>query len=110
MEINLPPDPNVKVEIAESNLMTVRVSDKGVIYWNFGLDAPKIIDHKDLRAFLTEKQAAIPKLTVLLKIDRQGKYKMMVDLIDEFNLSHVQRFSLAPLGDKDKELMAKVQG
>ena len=27
MEINLPPDKNVKVEIAESNLMTVRVND-----------------------------------------------------------------------------------
>jgi len=110
MEINLPPDKNVKVEIAESNLMTLRVNDKGKIYWNFGLDAPKVIEFKDLRAFLVDKQTAIPKLTVLLKIDRQGKYKMMVDLIDELNLSRVQRFSLAPLGDPDKALMAKVQG
>jgi biopolymer transport protein ExbD len=110
MEINLPPDKNIKVEIAESNLMTLRVNDKGTIYWNFGLDAPKIIEFKDLRAFLVDKQTAIPKLTVVLKIDRQGKYKMMVDLIDELNLSRVQRFSLAPLGDPDKALMAKVQG
>jgi hypothetical protein len=35
---------------------------------------------------------------------------MMVDLIDEFNNAGVQRFSLAPLGDPDKALMAKVQG
>jgi biopolymer transport protein ExbD len=110
MEINLPPDKNVKVEIAESNLMTVRVNDKGVIYWNIALDAPKIIEAKDLRAFLVDKQASIPKLTVLLKIDRLGKYKMMVDLIDELNNAGVQRFSLAPLGDPDKALMAKVQG
>ena len=110
MEINLPPDKNVKVEIAESNLMTVRVNDKGVIYWNIALDAPKIIESKDLRAFLVDKQTTIPKLTVLLKIDRLGKYKMMVDLIDEFNNAGVQRFSLAPLGDPDKALMAKVQG
>jgi biopolymer transport protein ExbD len=110
MEINLPPDKNVKVEIAESNLMTLRVNDKGVIYWNVSLDAPKIIESKDLRAFLVDKQASIPKLTVLLKIDRLGKYKMMVDLIDEFNNAGVQRFSLAPLGDPDKALMAKVQG
>jgi biopolymer transport protein ExbD len=110
MEINLPPDKSVKVEIAESNLMTVRVSDKGMIYWNFGLDAPKMIDFKDLRAFLIEKQSSIPALTVLLKIDRQGKYKMMVDLIDELNLARVQRFSLAPLGDTDKAIIAKAQG
>ena len=110
MEINLPPDKNVKVEIAESNLMTLRINDKGVIYWNVALDAPKIIEFKDLKAFLVDKQASIPKLTVLLKIDRLGKYKMMVDLIDELNNSGVQRFSLAPLGDPDKALMAKVQG
>ena len=47
---------------------------------------------------------------MLLKIDRLGKYKMMVDLIDELNNAGVQRFSLAPLGDPDKALMAKVQG
>jgi len=110
MEINLPPDKNIKVEIAESNLMTLRVNDKGIIYWNFGLDAPKIIDFKDLRAFLVDKQNTIPKLTVLLKIDRLGKYRMMVDLLDELNLSRVQRFSLAPLSDGDKALIAKIQG
>jgi hypothetical protein len=47
---------------------------------------------------------------VLLKIDRLGKYKTMVDLIDELNLARVQRFSLAPMGDPDKALIAKVQG
>jgi len=109
MEINLPPDKNVKVEIPETTLLTLRVNDKGTIYWNFALDAPKIIDFKDLRAFLIDKQNAIPKLTVVLKIDRQGKYKMMVDLIDELNVSHVQRFSIAPLTDPDKALIARVQ-
>jgi len=108
MEINLPPDKNVKVEIPETTLLTLRVNDKGTIYWNFALDAPKIIDFKDLRAFLIDKHA-IPKLTVVLKIDRQGKYKMMVDLIDELNVSHVQRFSIAPLTDPDKALIARVQ-
>ena len=36
MEINLPPDKKVKVEIAESNLLTLRVNDKGTIFWNIG--------------------------------------------------------------------------
>ena len=109
MEINLPPDKDVKVEIAESNLMTLRVNDKGAIFWNIGIEAPQKIEFKNLRAFLMEKGGANPKLTVLLKIDRQGKYDMMVNLIDELNLSRVTRFSLAPLGDADKALLAKVQ-
>jgi len=41
---------------------------------------------RHFRAFLADKSANIPGLIVILKIDRQGKYKMMVDLIDEFNL------------------------
>ena len=34
MEINLPPDKDVKVEIAESNLLTLRINDKGEYFWN----------------------------------------------------------------------------
>jgi len=109
MEINLPPDPKQKVEVPETTLLTLRVSDKGTIYWNSAMDAPKIIEFKDLRAFLVDRQNAIPKLTVVLKIDRLGKYKTMVDLIDELNVSHVQRFSIAPLTDLDKTIIAKVQ-
>lgn len=107
MEINLPPDPKVKVEMAESNLLTIRVSEKGDLYWNIGIEAPKHITRQELPAFLKERGASNPKLVVLLKIERTAKYNMMVDLIDEINLSGIQRFSLMPLQDIDKQLMAK---
>jgi biopolymer transport protein ExbD len=110
MEINLPPDKNVHVEVAETKLMTLRVNDKGIIYWSMALESPKIVDFKDFRAFLKDKSASIPGLIVILKIDRTGKYRMMVDLIDEFNLAGVQRFSLAPMTDQDKTIISKVQG
>jgi biopolymer transport protein ExbD len=109
MEINLPPDKNVKVEIGESNLLTLRVSDKGDIFWSIGLEAPARIAATDLRGFLREKAQSNPKLVVLLKIERTGKYVQMVNLIDEFGLSHVERFSLAPLQEQDKVLMARAQ-
>jgi biopolymer transport protein ExbD len=109
MEINLPPNKEQKVEIAESNLLTLRVSDKGDIFWNTGLDLPKKVAASDLRALLREKVQSNPKLVVLLKIDRMGKYNTMVNLIDEFGQSHVERFSLGPLLENDKALMAKAQ-
>lgn len=109
MEINLPPDADVKVEIAESNLLTLRVSDKGVMYWSIGIETPKKIEFKELRAFLRDRASTNPKLVTLVKVDRQGKYKMMVDIMDELNLANITRFSLAPLVDADKALMAKVQ-
>jgi biopolymer transport protein ExbD len=109
MEINLPPDKDVKVEVAESNLMTLRVNDKGDIFWSMGIESPKPVAYTDLRAFLKERLQSNPKLIVVLKIDRAGKYNTMVNLIDEINLAQITRFSLAPMLDKDKELVANVK-
>jgi len=109
MEINLPPDPKVKVEVGESNLLILRVSDKGEFFWNIGLEAPTRIAAADLRTFLREKAQSNPKLVVVLKIERTGKYAQMVSLIDEFGQSHIERFSLAPLLEQDKVLMARAQ-
>jgi biopolymer transport protein ExbD len=109
MEINLPPDKDVKVEVAESNLMTLRVNDRADIFWSMGIESPKRIAYADLRAFLRDKLQSNPKLIVVLKIDRTGKYNTMVNLIDEINLAQITRFSLAPMTDKDKELVANVK-
>ncbi len=108
MEINLPPK-DVKVELAESNLMTLRINEKGDIFWNIGLDAPKKVEWAGIRSFLKEKIVANPKLTVVMKFDRAGKYNMMVNLIDEINLATITRFSLTPMTDNDKALIAKAQ-
>ena len=109
MEINLPPDKDVKVEVAESNLMTLRVTGPGNIFWSMGIESPKRIANEELRAFLRERLMSNPKLIVVLKIDREGKYNTMVNLIDELNLSQITRFSLAPMLEKDKELVANVK-
>lgn len=109
MEINLPPNKEQTVEIAESNLLTIRVNDKAEIFWNVALDAPKYIEFKSLRAFLKERSLANPKLVTLLKIDRTAKYNVMVNMIDELNQANITRFSLAAMMEKDKDLLAKVQ-
>jgi len=108
MEINLPPK-DVKVEMAESNLMTLRISDKGDVFWNIALDAPKKLEWSKIRSFLGEKITANPKLTVVMKFDRGGKFDRMVNLIDELNLARITRFSIAPITDNDKALIAKAQ-
>ena len=48
MEINLPPDPEVKVEIAESNLLTLRMNEKGELFWNFGIESPKRLERSGM--------------------------------------------------------------
>jgi biopolymer transport protein ExbD len=109
MEINLPPDKDVKVEIAESNLLTLRINAKGEIFWNIGIESPKKLDPATLRTFLREKSQGNPKLTTLVKVDREGRYSMLVNMIDELNLAQIQRFSIAPLLDADRALLARAQ-
>jgi biopolymer transport protein ExbD len=109
MEINLPPDKDVKVEVAESNLLTLRINAKGDIFWNFGIESPKKLDPTKIREFLKEKAQSNPKLTALVKVDRSGKFINLVNMIDELNLAQIQRFSIGSLLEQDKALIAKVQ-
>jgi biopolymer transport protein ExbD len=108
MEINLPPSNDVSVEVAQSNLMTLRVKEDGSIYWNVGVEDPQKIEFKSIKNFLIQKNQENPKLITLIKIDRKGKYSTMVDIMDELNVANVTRFSIAPMQEADKRILAKV--
>ena len=109
MEINLPPDKDVKVEISELNLLTLRVDENGQVYAAMGILSPEKVESSNLRAFLRDKRASNPKLVVLLKVDRKCKYSRMVNIMDEFNLTNNDKFSILPLTDQDKAMIAKVR-
>jgi biopolymer transport protein ExbD len=112
MELNLPPDDKVQVEVAASTLLTVRIEPNMAIYWSMGNEptALKKIEFKELRPLLVERLRSIPKLITLVQIDRDAKYNDMVDIMDELNLANITKFSIAPLKDADKKLIAKVAG
>ncbi len=134
MEITLPPDEKTTVEVAESNLLTLRIKADGAIYWNLGSEKPEPIAFKQLRPELLKRyypelsgneQGLLdvlnskdplealkrykphPRLITLVKIDREGTYKMLVDIMDELNLANITRFSIAPMLDADKEALLK---
>ncbi len=106
MELNMPPPQ--KVEVAMSSLLTLRVAPDFTIYWNKGVD-PKLqkISFAELRKFLIDQDHSTYKMVTLIKIDREAKYNDMVDLIDEINLANISRFSITPMDETDKKLMAK---
>jgi len=106
MEINIPPDES-KVEVAETSLLTLRVIADGSIYWNMGIENPQMVAFKELRPLLVEKLRDNPKLITLVKVDREGTFEMMVNVMDEINLANITRFSLAPFGDIDRKVIQK---
>jgi biopolymer transport protein ExbD len=107
MEINLPPS-DTKVEVAQSNLLTLLVKEDGSIFWNMGEDSPQKVEYKKLRPLMVQQLQSNPKLITLIKVDRKGKYHMIVDIMDELNLANITRFSIAPLQDADQKRLAKV--
>jgi biopolymer transport protein ExbD len=109
MELNLPADEKAQVEVAESNLLTIRVASDGQMYWNTGMDPAHQIEVKELRKFLVDKNKENPKLITLLKIDREGKYSMLIKVMDEIAIAQVTRFSLAPMSEYDKRQVQKAR-
>jgi biopolymer transport protein ExbD len=111
MEINIPPDQTTQVEVAMSSLMTLRVTADSTIFYNMGLDDPQKIEFTQLRPLLEEKVQANPtKFVVLVKVEREGTFNQMVDIMDEINLSNITRFSLAKFTDRDKAAIRKATG
>jgi biopolymer transport protein ExbD len=106
MEINLPPQ-EAEVEVAESNLLTLRVMADGSIFWNYGIEPPQRIEFRELRKFLITNNENNPKLVTLIKVDRKSKYHRMVDVMDELQMAKVNRFSLAEIREVDLKVLQK---
>src|SRR5947207_12509515 len=72
LEINLPPDKDVKIEVAESKVLTVRVLPDNRAYWRRGKDPWARVDVSSLssvfKAYKSNKD-----IVVLIKIDRDAK-------------------------------------
>src|SRR6516164_3625486 len=111
MEISLPPDSKVNIEVAQSNLLTLMVRKDDAVFWNKGQDAPAKTTLKDVTQILENQLRQNPKTSTLIKIDRGTVYQRLVDLIDDLNLvqaklgQNEKRFSLVTMDDKDFQLI-----
>ena len=110
MEINLPENNETEVEIAESNVLQLRVTPDGDVWWNIGETPLAMVKLADMPKLLQEKANMNDKMVTVLKIDRDGKYNYAVDLLDAFDVNNVKRFAIAPLTAQDKEQIAAAGG
>lgn len=101
LEINLPPDKEAKVNVAQSKVLTVRVLPDRA-YWKHGSDPWARTDvasiSKVFKTWASDKDAI-----VLIEIDREAKFNNMVKIIDDLDLAHMTRFSLNTLKPEEKK-------
>jgi hypothetical protein len=117
MEINIPPETG-EVSIAERNVMTLRVPGDSFAYWSYGEESPRRIALYDnsgehamlgsgLRQVLHHEFSGNSKLVIVVRISDKAKYKALVDIIDEFNLMKIDRFSLDEFTPEDEAAIAR---
>ncbi len=105
MELNIPPDKDDKVEIAESNVLLIYMLDDDSIFWQIGRDmTPEELALEDIQDFIKEKEVenaeehdGESKLVTLVLIQRTSPYEQMVNVMDELQLGAIDRFSITVL-------------
>jgi biopolymer transport protein ExbD len=101
MEINVP-EPGAKVEVAESNVMTIYIREDGSMLYDVGKRGLEGLAWDQLRETLVLEADYNPDLIVLVKVDREARYEMMVDMLDTFGEAQIQRFSIVPMNEVEK--------
>jgi biopolymer transport protein ExbD len=101
LEINLPPE-DVKIEVAESKVLTLRVLGEDRLYWRQATNPFQRTTVAALDGVLKPYKGN-KDIVVVIKIDKLAKFHNMVDIIDELDVQGMTRFSLGSLTDEEKK-------
>lgn len=117
MQINLPKgDEKDKVKVDMGNVLYIRISDKGNIYFSQGTPdgkelAPENVTLTKVKERLERIYASNNNLLILLKFDRKMKYNAMIDALDEINKAKIERrYTFMKMEDLDREIVKLAGG
>lgn len=82
-------------KVFEKKLVTVLVMDNDSLAYFIGNDPPRPLPWDSLRRVLRDRQELYAdSVVVLTKIHRKARYEAMVNVVDEFNVVGITRFSI----------------
>ncbi|HEX6226631.1 MAG TPA: biopolymer transporter ExbD [Chryseolinea sp.] len=112
MEITMPEKPKSEDKqpvVNEKRVLTLILGGEDKIYWYLGITDPKVelsnFSTEGIRKVLLNQNAQIKEMVVLIKPADESKYKNVVDILDEMNISNIARFALVDITSVDKELI-----
>jgi biopolymer transport protein ExbD len=107
MELNLPPK-DAEVDVAESNVLFLYVYGDGKVMFRAGTDGPmEPVEFAGVRQLVQDMTKQNDKLITLVKFDRATQYHWMVDVLDEFIVGKITRYSFDAMSPEE---MAEVKG
>ncbi len=119
MEIVMPDKEKVEEEnqtkVKRSLAMTIVLGENDKIYYYYGSDDAEITPEvgvtnfsKDgIRQVLRTRIQQVPKTFVLIKAQDRAKYKNMVDILDEMNITSVETYAIVDYTPEDEEFMVQ---
>lgn len=88
MEMKVPPERDVPIEVKESQLLSILVDDSGDIYYFKAQDNVKPIKIKDVKNLaIKENLDQINDLIIVLKVSDNVNYGTVIQILDELNLA-----------------------
>lgn len=112
MELILPEKPKdekEKPEVNEKKVLSLVLGKDDKIYWYIGITKPDVevtdFSANGVRKILRQYQQTIDKLLVLIKPSDESRYKNVVDILDEMNISNVKRYALIDVDKHDLQLI-----
>ena len=112
MEITMPEKPKEEDKqpvVNEKRVLTLVLGGNNKVYWYLGITDPKVelsdFSSDGIRKILLQQNAQIKEMVVLIKPSDESKYKNVVDILDEMNISNIARYALVDMTPVDKELI-----
>ncbi len=112
MEITMPEKPKEQDKppvVNEKRVLTLVLGGNNKVYWYLGITDPKVelsdFSNDGIRKVLLQQNAQIKEMVVLIKPSDESKYRNVVDILDEMNISNIARYALVDITPVDKELI-----
>jgi biopolymer transport protein ExbD len=117
MEIIMPEKPKEEEDqplVNEKKVITLLLSKNDKIYWYQGITDPTVevtdFSKDGIRKTLLEYNAAIKDMMVLIKPADDSRYKNVVDILDEMNITNIKRYAIVDITTVDENLIKKKDG
>ncbi|MEI9920963.1 MAG: biopolymer transporter ExbD [Bacteroidota bacterium] len=117
MEIIMPEKPKEEEDqplVNEKKVVTLLLSKDDKIYYYVGITDPTVevtdFSKDGIRKTLLDYNAAIKDMTVLIKPADNARYKNVVDILDEMNITNIKRYAIVDITPVDNNLIKKKDG
>ena len=115
MELNMPVKSREPTKVKASESLTILLGENHRVHYfnglNAGQEGPPAALHTTnfgpdgIRRVLRARQRQPGQLVVLIKAAPEAKYQDMVDILDEMNISHQQKYALVKITQDDLNLL-----